>query len=57
MDAFHLCSLSELYSGAYHTARVQGWLRGNSQLWTRENDQDVDQLDPNIFKTSICCID
>jgi hypothetical protein len=26
-DHYHLCSLKELYSGAYHVARIMGWIR------------------------------
>lgn len=45
-DFYHLCSLKELYAGAYHIARIMGWFRLNTEIWTRQ----IDLNDPNCNK-------
>lgn len=49
----HLCSLQELFSGGFHTARVMGWLSSSAEVWYH-NEQE-----PNAFsgvrKLGLCC--
>lgn len=41
-DNYHLCSLRELYLGGYHVARIMGWFKLNSDIWTKsESEADV----------------
>jgi hypothetical protein len=61
-DVFHLCSLKELYAGAYSTARIQGWLRMTGEVWSRNTDDETttstdEMMDDNLFKVGVCCAD
>ena len=44
-DKYHLCSIKELYAGAYHVARTQGWYRANTQIWTRKTEKNPVEID------------
>jgi hypothetical protein len=58
----HLCSLKELYTGGYNTARQMGWFRITTDIWTRNTDYDIttsaDEIDDGTtFKLAVCCAD
>lgn len=61
---YHLCSYSELYSGAYLIARKKGWFKFNSEIWARESIAELEKIDDkeslgnqNILKLALCCSD
>lgn len=63
-ENYHLCSYSELYSGAYLLARKNGWFKFNTDVWARESLAELEKIkeneslgDPNILKLSLCCSD
>eukprot|EP01017_Pseudomicrothorax_dubius_P006347 TRINITY_DN11790_c0_g1_i11.p1 TRINITY_DN11790_c0_g1~~TRINITY_DN11790_c0_g1_i11.p1 ORF type:complete len:164 (+),score=18.86 TRINITY_DN11790_c0_g1_i11:93-584(+) len=53
-ENYHLCSRKDLYSGAYHVARVMRWTRPGLDIWARTRDErdpekcedDVSSYDP-----------
>ncbi|OMJ96090.1 hypothetical protein SteCoe_262 [Stentor coeruleus] len=62
LDNFHMCSLEELYAGAFEMARSMGWFRFTAEVWTRNtDDQDTttsdEMQDPDLFKLGLCCRD
>lgn len=63
-ESYHLCSYSELYSGAYLIARKNGWFKFNTEVWARESQKELESLadknevgNPNILKMALCCSD
>jgi hypothetical protein len=63
-EGYHLCSFSELYSGAYLVARKNGWFKFNSEVWARESQNELEKMedkenigDPNLTKMALCCSD
>jgi hypothetical protein len=61
-DSYHLCSFDELYSGAYQTARKNGWFKFSSEVWARETQADIDNIqnkdelgNPDVIKMALCC--
>lgn len=62
LDNWHMCSLEELYAGAYELARAMGWFRFTANIWTRNTDDQTttssdEMQDPDLFKVGICCQD
>lgn len=49
----HLCSLQELFSGGFHTARAMGWLISSPEVWYH-NAQGED-LFSGVRKLGLCC--
>jgi len=63
-ETYHLCSYSELYSGAYLVARKNGWFRYNTEVWARESQNELQKIsdsgdmgNPEIIKMALCCSD
>lgn len=63
-ENYHLCSYSELYSGAYLNARKNGWFKYNTEIWARETVNEIEQEqnkenlgNPEILKLALCCSD
>jgi len=63
-ENYHLCSYSELYSGAYLLARKNGWFKFNTNVWARESLAELEKMkekeslgDSNILKLALCCSD
>jgi hypothetical protein len=63
-ENYHLCSFAELYSGGYQTARKNGWFKFSSEVWARESQSDLDELqnkeelgNPDVMKMALCCSD
>jgi len=63
-DSYHLCSFSELYSGGYMSARKNGWFKYQTEVWPRENQQELEKQaktnevgNKTIMKMAICCSD
>ena len=61
---YHLCSYSELYSGAYLIARKNGLFKTNQDVWAKEeNSDDSSQTNQNISalgdtrRMGLCCHD
>lgn len=52
-----MCSIKELFAGGYYVARVMGWLRADSDIWTRDDtpEENKEKNDVNVDKMSICC--
>ena len=62
IDDYHLCSLKEIYSEAFHVARTMGWFRFTSEMWIRNTNEDVstsaDEMnDPTLYRVGLCCSD
>lgn len=55
-DNYHLCSYSELYSGAYLMARKNGLFTCNSEIWAREAHKAEDDSIINSKKIALCCL-
>lgn len=63
-EGYHMCSYSELYSGAYLIARKNGWFKFNTEVWARESQSELEKNagtneigNPNIMKMTLCCSD
>lgn len=60
-EGYHLCSMQELYSGGYQTARALGWFNNNKDIWFRPTGMSKsiadgeDRTDPNVYKLGVCC--
>lgn len=49
----HLCSLQELLTGGFHTARAMGWLSQSPEIWY--HNEEGDDLFSNVKKLGLCC--
>lgn len=49
----HLCSLQELFSGGFHTARAMGWLAASPEVWFHGEEGDGSSSD--VRKLGLCC--
>mgnify|MGYP006879934396 CR=1 FL=1 len=63
-EGYHLCSYSELYSGGYQVARLNGWFKFSTDVWARESQSELEQMvnkddlgNPNVMKMALCCSD
>lgn len=62
-ENYHLCTYSELYSGAYMIARKNGWLNFKNEIWARESINEIQKEgkgksgDMSILKIALCCSD
>ena len=59
---FHLCTYTELFSGAYLTARKNGYFKCNTEVWAKESadaegNTNVNLEDSTLRKLSLCCSD
>ncbi len=43
-EGYHVCSYSELYSGAYLMARKNGWFKFSTEVWARESQTEMQKL-------------
>ena len=53
-DNYHICTASELLSGAFQMARANGILRLHSDIWLESLTNDI-FFDNNTKKIGICC--
>jgi len=60
-EGYQVCSMQELFAGAYQTARSLGWFNNNKDVWfrpyniTASLEASEDLTDPNVYKLGICC--
>lgn len=50
----HLCSLQELLTGGFHTARSMGWLTGRHEVWYM-HEESHEGLFTGLRKLGLCC--
>eukprot|EP00747_Dinoflagellata_sp_TGD_P184776 gnl/TRDRNA2_/TRDRNA2_40729_c0_seq1.p1 gnl/TRDRNA2_/TRDRNA2_40729_c0~~gnl/TRDRNA2_/TRDRNA2_40729_c0_seq1.p1 ORF type:complete len:390 (+),score=74.86 gnl/TRDRNA2_/TRDRNA2_40729_c0_seq1:106-1275(+) len=53
-ETSHMCSLQELFSGGFQTARVMGWLAASPEVWYH-NEQNQDMF-TGVRKLGLCCV-
>lgn len=51
----HLCSLQELFSGGFHTARAMGWLAASPEVWY--DSEEGTQRFSGAGRMGLCCAD